>query len=65
MTLELWAAFVAASTILLIIPGPTVLLVVSYALGQGWRTALPMAIGVALGDFTAMTLSMLDRKSVV
>jgi threonine/homoserine/homoserine lactone efflux protein len=41
------------------IPGPTILLVVSYALGQGWRTALPMANGVALGDFTAMTLSML------
>lgn len=35
------------------------LLVVCYALGQGWRTALPMAVGVALGDFTAMTLSML------
>lgn len=32
---------------------------VSYALGQGWKTALPMAVGVALGDFTAMTLSML------
>ena len=45
--------------ILLIIPGPTILLVVSYALGQGWRTALPMAVGVAFGDFTAMTLSML------
>lgn len=59
MTLELWLTFVAASTILLIIPGPTVLLVVSYALGQGWRSALPMAVGVALGDFTAMTLSML------
>ena len=65
MTLELWAAFVAASTILLIIPGPTVLLVVSYALGQGWRTALPMAIGVALGDFTAMTLSMLGLGALL
>ncbi|PRD40975.1 lysine transporter LysE [Phyllobacterium phragmitis] len=59
MTLEIWLAFTAASAILLIIPGPTVLLVVSYALGQGWRTAFPMAFGVALGDFTAMTLSML------
>lgn len=59
MSFETWAAFAAASTILLIIPGPTILLVVSYALGQGWRTALPMAVGVALGDFTAMTLSML------
>ena len=59
MTFETWAAFVAASAILVLIPGPTVLLVVSYALGQGWRTALPMAVGVALGDFTAMTFSML------
>ena len=59
MSIETWLAFVAASTVLLIIPGPTVLLVVSYALGQGWRTAVPMAVGVALGDFTAMTLSML------
>src|SRR6188508_1827625 len=65
MTLSLWLAFVAASSILLVIPGPTVLLVVSYALGQGWRTALPMAIGVALGDFTAMTLSMLGLGALL
>jgi threonine/homoserine/homoserine lactone efflux protein len=59
MTVEAWLAFTAATAVLLVIPGPTVLLVVSYALGQGWRTALPMAVGVALGDFTAMTLSLL------
>ena len=59
MSVETWLAFAAATEILLLIPGPTVLLVVSYALGQGWRTAFPMAVGVALGDFTAMTLSML------
>lgn len=59
MLLETWLAFAAASAVLLLIPGPTILLVVSYALGQGWRAALPMAIGVALGDLTAMTLSML------
>lgn len=59
MSFETWLAFVAASTILVVIPGPTILLVVSYALGRGWKTAFPMAVGVALGDFTAMTLSML------
>ena len=59
MTFETWAAFAAATAVLLVIPGPTILLVISYALGQGWRTAFPMAVGVALGDFTAMTLSML------
>ena len=65
MTFDTWLAFSAASTILLIILGPTVLLVVSYALGQGWRTALPMAVGVALGDFTAMTLSMLGLGALL
>lgn len=59
MTFEALATFATATAVLLVIPGPTILLVVSYALGQGWRTALPIAIGVALGDFTAMTLSML------
>ncbi len=59
MSFEVWAAFVAASAVLLVIPGPTILLVVSYALGRGWKVAAPVATGVALGDLTAMTLSML------
>ncbi|SDF85815.1 LysE family translocator [Bosea robiniae] len=59
MTFEAWIAFTAATAVLLVIPGPTILLVISYALGQGWRTAFPIAVSVALGDFTAMTLSML------
>lgn len=35
MSFDLWLAFVAASTALLLIPGPTVLLVLSYALSKG------------------------------
>lgn len=59
MALEIWLAFAAASAILLAIPGPTVLLVVAYALGQGKRAAVATTAGVALGDFTAMTASLL------
>ena len=58
MTLATWFAFALASTVLLLIPGPTVLLVVSYALTQGRKVAIATAAGVALGDFTAMTLSL-------
>ena len=65
MTLEVWLAFTVASVILLVIPGPTILLVVSYALGQGWRAALPMAVGVALGDTTAMTLSLIGLGTLL
>ncbi|MEO8668056.1 MAG: LysE family translocator, partial [Bauldia sp.] len=39
-------------------PGPTVVLVISYALAQGRRVAIATAAGVALGDFLAMTLSL-------
>lgn len=59
MAIDLWLAFVAASVVLLVIPGPTIALVIGYALGEGRRAALAIVAGVALGDFTAMTLSML------
>ena len=65
MSFETWLAFAAASAVLLIIPGPTILLVISYGLGQGRRAAFPVAAGVALGDFTAMTLSMLGLGAVL
>jgi threonine/homoserine/homoserine lactone efflux protein len=57
MSLELWLAFAAATTALLAVPGPTVLLVVSYALGKGRGSAVATVPGVALGDFTAMTVT--------
>ncbi len=58
MPIETWLAFAAASAIMLAIPGPTILLVVSYALGHGRRTAFATVTGVTLGDFTAMTASL-------
>ena len=65
MSIELWLAFVAASAILLAIPGPTSLLVISYALGHGQRAATATVAGVALGDFTAMTASMLGLGALL
>jgi threonine/homoserine/homoserine lactone efflux protein len=58
MDLTTWLAFVAAAVAMLLIPGPTILLVIGQSLGGGARNALPLAAGVALGDLTAMTLSM-------
>lgn len=58
MNFTTWLAFAAASIVLLLIPGPTVVLVVTYALSQGRRVAVATAAGVALGDLTAMTLSL-------
>jgi threonine/homoserine/homoserine lactone efflux protein len=58
MPLDLWLAFAAAAVVLLVIPGPTIALVIGYAVGEGRRAALAIVAGVALGDFTAMTLSL-------
>lgn len=49
--LSLWMTFVTATVLLVMIPGPTVVLVLTYALTQGRR--------VALSDFIGMTATMI------
>ncbi|MFV0361033.1 LysE family translocator [Tropicimonas sp.] len=65
MDFHLWLAFASASVMLLLIPGPTVLLVLSYAISQGRRVALATAAGVALGDLIAMSASLAGLGALV
>jgi threonine/homoserine/homoserine lactone efflux protein len=65
MDISLWLAFVAASSALLLIPGPTILLILSYALTQGRKVALATAAGVALGDLIAMTASLIGLGALI
>ena len=65
MSLELWIAFVIAAEIILVIPGPTIILVVSQAIAHGRRSVIPLVAGVLAGDFTAMTLSLLGLGAVL
>ncbi|MCK9356080.1 MAG: LysE family translocator [Dehalococcoidia bacterium] len=65
MSIELWLAFVAASAVVLIVPGPTVFTVVSYSIAQGRRASLPVVAGVALGDATAVTVSVLGLGALL
>ena len=65
MSFDLWLTFVTASTLLLIIPGPTIMLVLSYALTQGRRVAVASALGVAVGDLIAMTLSVIGLGALL
>jgi threonine/homoserine/homoserine lactone efflux protein len=51
--------------VIVMIPGPTVLMIISYALGHGRRAAYSIVAGVALGDFTAMTASMLGLGALL
>ncbi len=65
MTIELWLAFVAASSVLLVIPGPTILTVISYSLAHGGRANLPLVAAVALGDSTALVLSLVGLGALL
>ncbi|MGG5889909.1 LysE family translocator [Falsiroseomonas sp. HC035] len=65
MDLTVWLAFCAAAAVMLLIPGPTILLVIGQSLGGGARNALPLVAGVALGDLTAMTLSLAGLGAIL
>lgn len=65
MTIELWVAFVAASTVMLLIPGPTILTVISYCVAHGARANIPLVLAVALGDSTALMLSLLGLGALL
>jgi len=65
MSIELWLAFVGASVILLILPGPTILTVISYSVAHGRRANLPLVAAVALGDSTALVLSLLGLGALL
>lgn len=65
MPLDQWLAFAAAASVVLVIPGPTILLVVSHALAHGRRHALATVAGVTVGDFTAMTLAVIGLGTLI
>lgn len=65
MDLTTWLTFIAASAAVLLIPGPTVLLVLSYALSKGRSVAAASAAGVATGDLVAMTASLAGLGALV
>ena len=58
VSLEHFAAFVLASVILLVIPGPTIIMVITQALAHGRKVAFASVLGVGLGDLLATSLSI-------
>jgi threonine/homoserine/homoserine lactone efflux protein len=65
VSLQVWFAFVGASAVLLVIPGPTILTVISYSMAQGRRANVPQVAAVALGDSTALVVSLLGLGALL
>jgi threonine/homoserine/homoserine lactone efflux protein len=65
VSIELWLAFVGASAILLVLPGPTILTVISYSVAHGRRANVALVAAVALGDSTALALSLVGLGALL
>lgn len=65
MSWDLYIAYVLATTLILVVPGPTIVLVVTQAVVHGRKSVVPLVAGVVCGDFTAMTLSLLGLGAVM
>jgi threonine/homoserine/homoserine lactone efflux protein len=65
MPFDLWFAYVGVSAVVLAIPGPTILLVLSYSIAHGRQATLPLVAGVALGDSVAITLSLIGLGTLL
>ena len=57
MSFETWLAFAVAASVIVLIPGPTVMMLVGYGLARGRGIALFTMPGVALGNLLAITLA--------
>jgi len=65
MSIEVWLAFVIASSILTLIPGPCVLLVISQSITKGLSAALMCIVGDVLGGIVLMVLSLLGVGAIL
>ena len=59
MPLENWLAYTFVTATFLLIPGPTILLVISYSLIRGRQAVFALLLGVGVGDIVAMILSFI------
>ena len=55
---DLWLAFVAATLVIGLVPGPGVAAILGYAIGSGRRTAFASVAGLALGNAGAAIASL-------
>jgi len=64
MTFASFATYCIALAIAVAIPGPGVMALIGTALGGGLKRAMPMIIGIALGDATWLTMAVLGLAAV-
>ena len=65
MTPEIWFAFLIASTIVVISPGPVVIMTMHLSLRHGKYSSLPLIASVVTADTVVMTLSLAGAGAIL
>ena len=65
MSTEIWLAYVAAFTLLSLIPGPSVFMVIGQSLSRGISAALFCIIGDLLGGIVMMTIAYIGLGTLL
>jgi threonine/homoserine/homoserine lactone efflux protein len=65
MNFEVWLAFVVTSILICIVPGPTTIYVLVQSLNHGRKATKPLVLGVIVGDFLCVSLSVLGLGALL
>jgi len=65
MELHIYLAFVIATTIMIALPGPSVLLTVAHSISFGWRHALFTVAGATVGIGVQLTVAAIGLTSLL
>lgn len=65
MTIEVWLAFVVTASVILVMPGPTLIYVVGQSLTHGKKASVPLSIGVISGDALCISLSLMGVSALL
>ena len=65
MELHVYLAFVVATTIMIALPGPSVLLTVAHSISFGWKNALSTVAGATLGIAVQLIVAAIGLTSLL
>ena len=65
MELHVYLAFVVATTIMIALPGPSVLLTVAHSISFGWKNALSTVAGATMGIAVQLIVAAIGLTSLL
>lgn len=65
MELHIWFAFVVATAVLIVSPGPSILLTIGHSISFGWQRSLFTVLGATLGVMVQLIIAAIGLTSLL